>query len=176
MKQFIITAVGEDRPGIVAGITKVLYEEGFNIEDSAMTRLNNEFAVMLVVATDRSFSEEQLKEKFTSVAEKNGLFINVKEIPEEVALQQKESGEVYNIVVYGADKPGIVYSVSKLLADREINIVDLRTEKSPEIYVLIAQVEFPEGLTEEDLKADIEKLKDEMNIDLSMEKVESVEM
>lgn len=176
MKHFVITAVGEDRPGIVAGITKVLYEMGFNIEDSAMTRLNNEFAVMLVVASERETTEDELKKKFELVAQEKNLMTNVREIPEEIYTEKEERGEVYNIVVYGGDKPGIVYKVAKLLADRNINIADLRTEKTPEIYVLIAQVEFPEGLSLEDVQPEIEKLKDELNIDISVEKIESVEM
>ena len=176
MKHFVITAVGEDRPGIVADLTKVLYEEGFNIEDSSMTRLNNEFAVMLIVTTEKEISQEQLKEKFRKVEEERGLLINIREIPQEVYEGKREIGDVYNLVVYGADRPGIVYKVAKLLAEKNINIADLRTEKSPEIYVLIAQIEFPAGLKEEDVIPDIEKLKDELNIDISLEKVESVEM
>ena len=176
MKHFVITAVGEDRPGIVADIAKVLYEEGFNIEDSSMTRLNNEFAVMLIVTTDKEISQEQLKEKFRKVEEEKGLLINIREIPQEVYEGKREIGDIYNLVVYGADKPGIVYKVAKLLADKNINIADLRTEKSPEIYVLIAQIEFPAGLKEEEITPDIERLKDELNIDISIEKVESVEM
>ncbi len=176
MKHFVITAVGEDRPGIVADLTKVLYEEGFNIEDSSMTRLNNEFAVMLIVTTEKEISQEQLKEKFRKVEEEKGLLINIREIPEEIYKGRRKIGDIYNLVVYGADKPGIVYKVAKLLAEKNINIADLRTEKSPEIYVLIAQIEFPAGLKEEEIAPDIERLKDELNIDISIEKVESVEM
>ncbi len=176
MKYFIITAYGKDQPGIVAGITKVLYEKGFNIEDSAMTRLNNEFTVMLVVTTENDISEEELKKEFEFLAKEKGLNISVKEITEEALKGKKEVGEVYNIVVYGADKPGIVYSVAKLLADKNINIADLRTEKSNDLYILISQVEFPPGLDEEEIKVELDRIKDEMNIDVSLEKQEAVEM
>lgn len=176
MKHFVLTAVGEDRPGIVADLTKVLYREGFNIEDSAMTRLNNEFAVMLIVTTEKEITEQELKNIFDETAKKRNLLINIREIPENIYTQKKETGDIYNIVVYGADKPGIVYKVAKLLSDKGINIADLRTEKSPDLYVLISQVEFPAGLKEEDILDEIEKLKQELSIDISIEKVESVEM
>ncbi|WP_457644577.1 glycine cleavage system protein R [Persephonella sp.] len=176
MKHFVITAVGEDRPGIVAGITRVLYEKGFNIEDSTMTRLNNEFAVMLIVTTEENISENELKASFREVAREKDLYINVKEIPEDIFEKKHYVGDIYNIVVYGADKPGIVYSVAKLLSDKNINISDLRTEKSNDLYLLIAQLEFPPDVSEDELKADIEKLKEELNIDISLEKEEPVEM
>ncbi len=176
MRYFIITAFGKDQPGIVAGITKILYEEGLNIEDSTMTRLNNEFAVMLVVQSDDNISAEELKKALSIIEKEKELTINVKEITDEALKDKKEVGAVYNIVVYGADKPGIVYNVAKLLADKNINISDLRTEKSNDLYVLISQVEFPPEVSEEEIEAELNRLKDEMNIDVSMEKQESVEM
>jgi len=45
----VISALGEDRPGIVSQFSKVLLEHGCNIEDSRMTVLGGEFAVMLLV-------------------------------------------------------------------------------------------------------------------------------
>ncbi len=176
MKYFIITAYGKDQPGIVAGLTKILFEKGFNIEDSAMTRLNNEFTVMLVVTTEEDISEEELKKAFENLEKEKQLNISVKEIPEETLKEKREIGSVYRLVVYGADKPGIVYSVAKLLADKNINIADLRTEKSNDLYVLISQVELPKDIDEEVIKAELDRLKDEMNIDISLEKEEVVEM
>ncbi len=176
MKYFIITAYGKDQPGIVAGLTKILFEKGFNIEDSAMTRLNNEFTVMLVVTTEEDISEEELKKAFENLEKEKQLNISVKEIPEETLKEKREISSVYRLVVYGADKPGIVYSVAKLLADKNINIADLRTEKSNDLYVLISQVELPKDIDEEIIKAELDRLKDEMNIDISLEKEEVVEM
>ncbi|NPA12955.1 MAG: amino acid-binding protein [Aquificae bacterium] len=173
MRYYILSAVGEDQPGIVAGISEVLYKKGFNIENSAMTRLNNEFAVMLVVASEDTPLSTQ---DFERLSKEKGLFINIKPVEYHQPEDSENEKEIYNIVVYGADKPGIVYNVAKLLADRGINIVDLRTEKSPSLYVLIAQVEFPKGLTYEDIAPEIDRLKDELDIDISVEKVESVEM
>ncbi len=176
MKYFIITAYGKDQPGIVAGITKVLYEKGFNIEDSTMTRLNNEFTVMLVVTTEKDISVDELKDAFSKIEKEKDLTISVKEITDEALKEKEEVGTVYNIVVYGADKPGIVYKVAKLLADKGINITDLRTEKSHDLYILISQVEFPPNLSEEEIKSELDRIKDEINIDVSLEKQEAVEM
>ncbi len=176
MKYFIITAFGKDRPGIVADITKVLYEKGFNIEDSTMTRLNNEFTVMLVVQTDKDISEEELKKAFKKLEEEKELTISVKEITEEALKEKTTSENIYKLIVYGADKPGIVYAVAKLLADKNINIADLRTEKSNELYILVSQIEVPENIKEEELKQELEKVKYDMNIDISLEREEAVEM
>jgi hypothetical protein len=47
--ELAVTAVGADRPGIIARVTRVLYEHGGNLEDSSMTILGGHFAIMLLV-------------------------------------------------------------------------------------------------------------------------------
>src|SRR5207237_7212888 len=49
MAHFAVTAVGVDRPGIVAGLTGVFVEHGCNLEDCSMTILRGHFAMTLVV-------------------------------------------------------------------------------------------------------------------------------
>ena len=47
-KKFITTAFGKERPGFVADIARVIYENGCNLEDSTMTGLSDEFALILL--------------------------------------------------------------------------------------------------------------------------------
>ena len=47
---FAVTAIGRDRPGIVAAISGVFAELGANIEDARMAILRGNFAVMLIAA------------------------------------------------------------------------------------------------------------------------------
>lgn len=176
MKYFLITAFGEDRPGIVKAVSEVLYKHNFNIEDSSMTRLNNEFTIMLIVQTDDNITEEQLKEEFKKIEQEYNLNIYIKQIPFETLEKSKEIGEIYSIIVYGADKPGIVYKVAKLLADKGINISDLRTEKSKDLYVMVIEAEFPKNLKIEEFEKDIDRLKHDINVDISLEKIETAEM
>src|SRR5258708_19915436 len=47
--QFWLTAIGRDRPGIVARIARVLLDHGLNIEDSQMRILGGRFALILLL-------------------------------------------------------------------------------------------------------------------------------
>jgi glycine cleavage system transcriptional repressor len=172
LKQFIITAFGEDRPGIVAKVTEILYKNGLNIEDSAMTRLNDEFVIMLVVKgdTEKSSLENDLKS-----LEKEGINFTVKEVPLSKE-KEKEDYQLYNIIVYGSDKPGIVYNVSKLLAEKSINIADLRTEKTKDLYVMFIQAEIPNSLDITELEKEVESLKDNLNVDISLQCVDTANL
>ena len=46
----VLTAVGTDRPGIVAELTALLAERGANVADSRMAVLGGEFALMMLVS------------------------------------------------------------------------------------------------------------------------------
>ena len=57
----LLTAVGNDRPGIAAGVAKVLYDAGCNIEDSEMARLSGQFAIMLMLRLPEGLTSSQAR-------------------------------------------------------------------------------------------------------------------
>ena len=82
--------------------------------------------------------------------------------------------------VYGSDKPGIVYRVTKELGERQINITDLNTKlvgsATRPVYVMMIEAILPEGLSVEDLAAVIGRLKDELQVDISVRTITPVEL
>ena len=174
MKYFILSIFGKDRPGIVANITRVFYLMGLNIEDSSMTRLNGEFTIMMIVASkDETTSDDILKE-LQGVAQKFELFLVCKEIPYEEYAKSIEGLNLYRVMVFGADKPGIVYRVSDCIADLGLNISDLRTEKRENLYVMYMECEG--GDVYEELVKRLHSIKEELKVDISVEKEEVAEL
>jgi len=51
-KWYMLTVVGEDRPGIVAKLTHALFEGGCDLGEASMMRLGGSFTIMLMVKTD----------------------------------------------------------------------------------------------------------------------------
>ena len=49
-RHLVLSALGPDRPGIVAEVTSYVTERGGNIEDSRMAVLGGEFGVMMLVS------------------------------------------------------------------------------------------------------------------------------
>jgi glycine cleavage system transcriptional repressor len=180
-KFFAITAIGKDRPGIVAGVSKVLFELGMNIEDSSMTILRSEFAMILIISTEEGVDASDFESHFREVRDKLGLFISVKGIEErEVNSKKPYSGMPYIISVIGTDKPGIVYRVAQLLYSKKINITDLNTkvvpgEKSP-VYTMIIEVDVPEYVDIALLEEEFSLLEKEMAIDISIRELEVLEL
>ncbi|MCK4532616.1 ACT domain-containing protein [bacterium] len=180
-QNMIFTAMGKDKPGIVAGVSKVLYESGYNIEDSSMTLLKGEFAMILVISGKEDLSPAQFSKKFDSLKETFGLSIFLRELsPDELVHKVDEQVKIYAVSVYGVDKPGIVYEITQLLADKNVNIVDVNTQiagtKEEPVYVILLEVEAPLNMTEEQLRKDLENAGIDLKVNVSMHLVEAEEL
>src|SRR2546428_8989418 len=73
MEHYALTAVGRDRPGIVAAVSEALLAHSVNIEDSQMTILRGHFTMMLVVAPPEGADLDRLKGDLEGVRERLGL-------------------------------------------------------------------------------------------------------
>jgi len=145
-RMWILTAVGSDRPGIVARVTKILFQLGCNLEDSAMTRLAGDFAIMLVFSSASRLSQARLEAALAPLAQQLRLSVHVKPLAAGQG-SRRPRGRPYQISIYGADRPGIVYRVADALAKARINISDVHTHRSvadgPSLYMLLLEVELP---------------------------------
>ncbi len=160
MKKYILTAFGKDRPGIVKAITEVLYNKNANIEDSSMSRLSDQFVIMLVFSSNEHVSAQDFSLK--------DIFVDIKQIEEEDVKTQPNCSAL--ISIYGADKTGIVYKVSELLASKNVNITDLRTHKIKDLYVMLIEVEL-ENTNLASLEKALKELSQEIKVDISLQEV-----
>lgn len=123
-----VSIIGRDRPGIVAGISRALLQTGCNIEDSSMTLLRSEFAMILIVSVPSGVAVDRVVTKLEAAARALGLSCSVRRLKPAEHAVEKQSGAPWVLSVYGADKPGIVHAVSGLLARRRINITNVQTK------------------------------------------------
>jgi glycine cleavage system transcriptional repressor len=82
--------------------------------------------------------------------------------------------ERFIISVYGADKPGIVFTIADILAKEGINIVDLQTRISG-VYVMVLEISLPTGFSDKW----IQKVKDAakaIKTDITVRKIETFEL
>ncbi len=72
----IITVIGEDKAGIIAGVSGLLAEKKINIEDISQTIMQGYFTmIMLVNVETSSISIESLKSDLDALGEKIGVKI-----------------------------------------------------------------------------------------------------
>ncbi len=172
MAHVALTAVGTDRPGIVAAITGVLVELGCNLEDSSMSILRGQFAVLLVIDAPASLDAAAVEGALARVAADFDLVVAARPLPghgdgtpptdpaagvagepapEPAPEPEPEpAGAVYTFSVHGADRPGIVHRATSALADSGGNVVDLSTrlvgDPGQPAYVMMITAGFPPGV------------------------------
>ncbi|HEX2736665.1 MAG TPA: ACT domain-containing protein [Acidimicrobiia bacterium] len=167
MERFVVFTLGVDRPGIVAAVTGALFEQGCNLADCSMTILAGHFAMVLVVdspsgATGVETALEEPVRTFdlgTAVRRIDDRSIDV-------------VGDPYVLSVYGADHPGMVARITRLLADNGVNVTDLETRVigAPQepVYAMLFEVTFPAGLDAAKLRADLAAVGAEVGVDTSL--------
>lgn len=175
---FLLTAFGKDRPGIVAEVTRVLFELGGNIEDASMTRLGGEFAMTLIVRLPTNVKEPSFQKSLAALKKKLRLELSAKSMSARLVQGPQRSEAQALISVYGTDQPGIVYRVAQALADRHINITDLQTkviERSGKpVYVMLLEVACPPAINLEEVKAELNRLKESLGVEITLQDIEPV--
>ena len=145
MAHVAVSAIGSDRPGIVAEVTGVLVRHGCNLEDTSMSILRGHFAMMLVVAVPEEVTAESLESALAPVAASLELVVAVRPIDDGVPTSP--AGGSWTVSVHGADRPGIVHEVTALLAASDVNIVDLTTrvigDEDRPVYAMFLDVTVP---------------------------------
>ena len=170
MHELAVTAVGADRPGIVAAVSEVLHDIGGNVEDSAMTILGGHFAIVLLVASPTDAS--QLRSALAPVADELGLTISVSDAEGQRHLHEPS----HLLSVYGADKPGILAGVTRALADEGANITDLETRvldpDDEPVYAMVVEVVVGEG-GEAGLAAAVDEACETLGVDHTLRTIEA---
>lgn len=166
MNQLALTAIGADRPGIVAGVTRVLFELGCNLADCSMTRLGGQFAMIMLIEAPGGVTPEELETGLAGPAGEFGLTMALKQAPPTGPAVPRDP---HVISVYGADKPGIVYRVTESLAASGVNVTDLVSHVvGTGIYTVVLDVELPEGLDPPAFGEELAGLARKLGVELAM--------
>ena len=166
---FALTATGHDRPGIVADLAELVFECDCNLEDSRMTILGAEFAVLLLCSGMGDEVEHRLSMACKRLEWEKRLTVFVREVAGEPA---PGKGQPLACTVTGVDRAGIVARVARTLAEQAVNITDLRSELRPEpntgtpLYAMELQLRVPPEADEAAVRAALEVVATELGVDL----------
>lgn len=172
MTRVAVAAFGPDRPGMIAAITGVLMGHGGNLEDTSMTVLQGNFAMMLVVSVPEGESSSSLEAALSHEVAPLGLTVMVRPLDDVATV----GGEVmveesnWSVSVRGADRPGIVHRVTRLLADHGANIVDLTTRviggATEPVYVMLFEITLKASFDVDRTQAELTALGEELGVEI----------
>jgi glycine cleavage system transcriptional repressor len=170
-KHLVISALGKDRPGIVNQVSRIILDAGCNIEDSRMTVLGGEFALMLLVSG--AWNEiAKLEAQAKTLEKKLDLMISAKTTEPRAV---KDKMVPYTVDVVSMDHPGIVQNVAEFFSSRDINIEDLSTwtyaaaHTGTPMFSMNMTISIPASLNIGGLRDEFTRFCDEMNLDATLE-------
>lgn len=172
MNQYLVlTALGEDRPGIVNQLSKAILEHGGNISESRMSVLGGEFAILLLVNGAQAQIDE-LQRKLPSIGDELRLTIMTKQTQRRA---RKGTARPYQVQVIAMDHPGIVHKVADFFSARAINIEELDTNTYPAahtgapMFALEMTISVPAGESINKLRESFVEFCDQLGLDGSLE-------
>jgi glycine cleavage system transcriptional repressor len=173
MPHYALTAVGPDQPGILAALTQPLVNLRCNLEDTSATILRGHFTLMMVVGVPEGTDLETMLRDVRARCDALDIRIDARPLQQ---LGGPTPVSTHVLSVYGADKPGIVFKVAELLSKRAVNMLDLDTRlvgrAGRPIYAMLLEVQVPDGLTETQLREDLDALGRDLLVDISLRPIE----
>ncbi|MBL0712493.1 MAG: hypothetical protein JJV98_02220 [Desulfosarcina sp.] len=174
-KKYILTAFGKDRPGIVADVTELIYQNGCNLEDTTMTLLAGEFTLIVLLTSLENNEADlagRLKTACRRLEQEKGLSVFVREVE---SMEGYEVGPYapHTIRLEGMDQAGIVFKISRYLSNLGINIIDLKSKRQymPQsgaaLYSMEIQVQIPKTLSLDEFDKGLNKIGEELNVEIT---------
>ena len=176
MSQLIVlSAIGSDRTGVVDDITEVILDCGGNIEESRMTTLGSDFA-MLMLISGNWHTLTKLRTALDKLSAATSLEITIRKTGER---ESDVDYMPYGVDVVCLDQPGIVHALAHFFAARNIEIADLSTRRysaahsgSP-MFAAQMSINVPASIAIAQLRDEFLELCDQLNLDSILEPVKS---
>ncbi len=169
MASLTLTLIGRDRPGLVDALALRIAEAGGSWQESRMARLAGQFAGILLVDVPDA-AVDGLAASLRDL-EAQGLHVTAERGAGEPAAPQ----HTLTLELVGHDRPGIVREIAHALAGRSVNIEELETEVTPgsfsgePLFRATARLSAPVGLATHELRATLEKIANELMVDIELE-------
>ncbi|RIK71963.1 MAG: glycine cleavage system protein R [Planctomycetota bacterium] len=164
----VLTVLGDDRPGLVESIARLVAEHGGNWLESRMAHLAGQFAGILRVEVEAD-QADRLAEALRGLSAA-GLELLMR--PDVAG--SSDDRPLVQLELVGQDRPGIVREISSVLASLGVNVEELNTERHAApttgqlLFRATAELRLPSGLTEQRLRTALEAVAHDLMVDISV--------
>jgi glycine cleavage system transcriptional repressor len=167
----VLTAIGNDRPGIVDKLSMNILENDCNIVDSRMTVLGGEFAVILLISGKWN-AIAKLENSLPRLTSDLDLHFSSTRTDQE---PKSDNLLPYSVEVVAIDHPGIVYKIASFFSARDINIRELYTNTysaahtGTPMFSLEMSVNIPADVRIAAIREEFLEFCDDLNMDAVLE-------
>ncbi|WP_114855714.1 glycine cleavage system protein R [Brachybacterium sp. YJGR34] len=173
MTTYVLTAIGDDRPGLVAALAAAVDEHGGNWVDSQLSLLAGKFAGIVLVEVPEQ-NVDALLAALPALAASEGLSVEATEGTAGSG-SPDASGEALSLHLLGQDRTGMVREVTAALRSQGATIDGLRswTREAPEgggmLFEAEAELRLPAGTDQGQVRDALEEIAAELMVDLELD-------
>lgn len=166
----ILTAIGPDKVGLVERLSAFISRNNCNIEDSKMAVFCGEFAVIILISGEES-NLDGIAKDYRTIESETGLSLSVKE---PAARKTAVYFLPYRLTASCMDHSGIVYRITSVLRELDVNIDSLETktyaapESGTPLFELEASLDVPARTNIAQLRERLADVQNEHNIDIDL--------
>ena len=165
--QLILTAIGDDRPGLTKALADAIADAGGNWLESQFSTLGGYYVGSVLV----ELPDERLDGLKTAVREidASGFSIEVQPLAE---THEPTHSRAFCFDLVASDRPGIVREVSTAIAELGASIDELETGTETEawsgqtMFRARVCVAVPDGMSAEKVRDKLEEISGEMMVDI----------
>lgn len=173
MTTYVLTAIGNDRPGLVAVLASAVDEHGGNWVDSQLALLAGKFAGIVQVDLPDDGVEDFLV-ALAALEDEVGLQVEAS-AAEPAAAADGAPSRALRLHLLGQDRTGMVREVTTALRSQGATIDGLRswTREAPEgggmLFEAEAELRLPGDRDEADVRDALETIAQELMVDLELD-------
>lgn len=167
---YIVTFIGDDRPGLVEAVSSVIEQNGGNWHESRLSQLGEKFAGLVLVSLPAaSGAELEVALKKLSA---HGLSVRVTATGPGAIV---DSSRGIRLAVIGPDRPGIVREISRALAGHDVNVVNMDSKvgsapmSGEKLFEARIEAEIPRGTSLDELSDTLDEIANQMTLDIELE-------
>lgn len=163
----VMTIIGDDRPGLVDQLAKVIVDNEGNWLESQLAHLANKFTGIVTVQVP----EEKANTLQAAAKSIEGLSVHV-EVAADSTMATLPPGTPLVLDVIGQDRLGIVRKIAHCLAECGVNVEKLHSacESAPmsgeQLFRAHIQARVPEGANEDAIHREIEEIASDLMVDI----------
>lgn len=170
MATLVLTAIGNDRAGLVDALSGVIADHGGNWDKSHMARLAGKFAGIVLVTVPESAVDELVR-SLEPLRDQGLLHVSAERSRTAPAVEETTRLSMHLV---GLDHPGIVHDVSHALAEHNVTIETLETDTSSApmgggtLFTAEAVVRVPKSTEVGSILAVLEELAHQLMVDIEL--------
>ena len=170
-QQLVLTAIGEDRSGIVSELTQLVSDCNCNIIDSRIAILGGEFTLIMLLSGAMS-SISRVEHTLPTKGMELGLLTMMKR-----ASSHEEDNNLgaYNLEYTGIDTPGTLSKITGFIAQHNISIASLKSDtfdQNDELHMRCElELNLPQQIDLDEFKVQFESLSNTLNVDYILRRI-----